>query len=70
VIDTWICHKDWRCTGPIPFAGGVEMDRIATGRDAEWVDLFPDYINVKRIGFTAFPKKNPWKSWSAPDAAQ
>jgi prepilin-type N-terminal cleavage/methylation domain-containing protein len=67
VIDTWICHKDWRCAGAPAWS---LTDNIATGQDSEWVDLFPDYINVKRIGFTAFPKKNPWKSWSAPDAAQ
>jgi hypothetical protein len=40
---------------------------LATGSDAEWVDLFPDFVNVKNVSFTAYPEKDPWKSWSAPD---
>lgn len=64
VIDTWVCHPDWRCAGPnIPSAAS----NLATGKDSEWVDLFPDTINVKSLSFTAYPQKDPWKSWAAPD---
>jgi hypothetical protein len=63
LVDTWICHPDWSCAGP-PI-GTNEV--IATGSGSEWVDLFPDTINVKDISFRAFPGKNPWRSWSAAD---
>lgn len=66
-IDTWICHEDWVCTGP---ALGNGYGNLATGQDWEWVDIFPDTINVKSIHFTAYPKKDPLRAWAAPDAAQ
>lgn len=63
-VDSWVCHMDWRCSWPyIPSANS----NLATGRDEEWVDLFPDTVNVKSLGFTAYPQKDPWKSWVAPD---
>lgn len=39
----------------------------ATGQDSEWVDLFPDTINVKSVGFIVYPQKDPWRAWAAPD---
>jgi len=65
IIDTWVCHPDWSCAWPT--IGTNEV--IATGSGSEWVDLFPDTINVKDISFRAFPGKNPWRSWSAADSA-
>jgi hypothetical protein len=40
---------------------------ISYGDDADWVSLFPDYINVKQLNFSLFPQKNPWYSWKARD---
>jgi hypothetical protein len=61
-IDTWMLHPDWTGTGPtIP--GG----RLATGYADEWVDLFPNSINVKKLEFTLYPLKDPWLSWDAQD---
>jgi hypothetical protein len=61
-VDTWMLHPDWTGTGPtIP--GG----RLATGYTSEWVDLFPNSINVKRLEFTLYPLKDPWLSWDAQD---
>ncbi len=55
-------HPDWTGTGPtIP--GG----RLATGHESEWVDLFPNNINVKKLEFTLYPLKDPWLSWDARD---
>jgi len=65
IIDTWICHPDWKCSGPTIWPNEV----IATGSGWEWVDLFPDTINVKNISFVAKPSKNPWRAWSAEDKA-
>lgn len=65
-IDTWVCQKDWICGGP---SVGLEGN-IATGQDAEWVDMFPSSINVKRFSFQIYPVKDPWLSWAAPDAVQ
>jgi hypothetical protein len=65
VIDTWICHPDWKCSGPTIWPNEV----IATGSWWEWVDLFPDSINVKNMSFVAKPSKNPWRAWSAEDKA-
>lgn len=66
-IDTWVCHLDWTCVGPDIWNG---YGNLATGSGLEWVDIFPDTINVKSIQFTAYPKKDPWKAWWSPDAAQ
>lgn len=66
-IDTWVCHRDWPCAWPNFVALGNQ--RIATGKDSEWVDIFPDTINVKSIKFSAYPLKNPWLSWWAKDAS-
>jgi prepilin-type N-terminal cleavage/methylation domain-containing protein len=61
-IDTWMLHPDWTGTGPtIP--GGW----LATGHESEWVDLFPNSINVKKLEFTLYPLKDPWLSWDARD---
>ncbi len=32
--------------------------------------MFPNTINVKYLSFQAYPIKDPWLSWSAPDAIQ
>lgn len=66
IVDSWVCHPDWRCawSGFWPL---WSYGTGATGKDSEWVDLFPDTINVKSLSFTAYPQKDPWKSWAAPD---
>lgn len=66
IVDSWVCHPDWRCSGPGYWPSG-SYGSGATGNDGEWVDLFPDSINVKNLSFTVYPQKDPWKSWSAPD---
>ncbi len=67
VVDTWVCHLDWICSGPeLPTGYG----KLATGNDSEWVDIFPDTVNVKSVKFIGYPKKDPWRAWWAPDAAQ
>lgn len=64
-IDTWVCHRDWACNGPtLPNNYGT----LPTGRDSEWVPLFPDYVNVKQLTFSLYPRKDPWKSWAATDS--
>lgn len=64
-IDTWVCHQDWICNGPVlPNSYWT----LPTGADSEWVPLFPDYVNVKRLTFSIYPRKDPWKSWAATDS--
>jgi hypothetical protein len=55
-------HPDWTGTGPVLSAG-----TLATGYAGEWVDLFPNSINVKKLEFTLYPLKDPWISWDAQD---
>ena len=63
-IDTWICHPDWKCTGAtLPNGYGT----LPSGADSEWVDLFSDNVSVRSITFSAFPERDPWLSWGAPD---
>lgn len=64
-IDTWVCVEDAQCTWPT-----IGTKQIATGSGVEWVNMFPATINVKYLSFQAYPVKDPWLSWSAPDAAQ
>ncbi len=66
-VDTWICHEDWACSWPQLPPG---YWNLATWNDVEWIDIFPDTVNVKSIKFIAYPKKDPWAAWNAPDAAQ
>ncbi len=66
IIDTWICNADWPCTGPsIP--GTVWTGRIPTWTDAEWIKMFPDYVDVRKLSFDIYPRKDPWRSWAAVD---
>lgn len=68
VIDTWACHPDWPCTSPalkLPWA--VWSYTLPAWVDSEWVKLFPDYVSVRQLSFTVYPRKNPWRSWAAPD---
>ncbi len=61
-VDTWILHPDWPNGVAIP-----SWQRLATGTGDEWVDLFPNSINVKSLQFTLYPQKDPWISWDAQD---
>jgi prepilin-type N-terminal cleavage/methylation domain-containing protein len=65
-IDTWICHPDWTCGGPT-LPGSVGGWRLPNGNNAEWIKMFPDYVSVRQLSFTIYPRKDPWKSWAAPD---
>ena len=67
LIDTWVCVEDGQCIWP---QLASSTDDIATGSGVEWVNMFPDTINVKYLSFQAYPIKDPWLSWSAPDATQ
>lgn len=41
--------------------------KIATGKDEEWKNLFPNSISVRKFRLDAFPKKDPWLAAAAPD---
>ena len=43
------------------------MNNLPSGSDAEWVDLFPDYINVKKAAFFPYPDKDFKYSWKESD---
>ena len=63
-IDTWVCDIDWRCSGKeLSMWYGI----LSFSNDSDWVDLFPDYINIKSLRFYIYPQKNPWYSWNAAD---
>jgi prepilin-type N-terminal cleavage/methylation domain-containing protein len=66
IIDTWACVEKTQCTG----ATLLDTSILATWRDAEWVNLFPATINIKYLSLQVYPTKDPWLSWSAPDAIQ
>ena len=63
-IDTWICDSDWRCSGTVLPSG---YGTLSFNNNSDWVDLFPDYINVKSLNFFIYPLKNPWYAWKASD---
>lgn len=67
IIDTWVCSEYSQCLGPVL---SITSDKLATGINAEWLDLFPSTINVKKLTFQIYPIKDPWISWAAPDAVQ
>lgn len=54
IIDTWECHADYNCTGP---------DNLPTGAESEWVNIFPDWVNVKNIDFYPYPEKDFRYAW-------
>ncbi len=55
ILDTWRCNKDFSCTN-WPY-------NLPTGNDDEWVNLFPDYINVKSLKLFLYPNKNYVYAW-------
>lgn len=62
-IDTWLLHNQW--TNGVSLA--TSWDRLATWTGNEWVDLFPNSVNIKSLQFYVYPKKDPWMSWDAQD---
>ena len=54
IIDTWECHPDYHCTG---------ADNLPTGADDEWVDIFPEWVNVKNVDFYPYPEKDFRHAW-------
>lgn len=67
-IDTWVCHLDWRCSGPaLPSPNSIYRLPASTGSTNEWIPLFPDYVNVRSLSFTVYPQKDPVRSWNASD---
>ncbi len=62
-IDTWVCDQDWRCAGKVLPGYGT----LSFNNDTDWIDIFPDYINVKSLRFYIYPIKNPWYAWKAVD---
>ncbi len=67
MIDTWICHVDWPCTTGPTLPSNVWGGRIPTWSDSEWIKMFPDYIDVRKLSFDIYPRKDPWRSWAAID---
>ena len=61
-IDTWVLDPQWTGTWP-----SLSAWTLATGYKDEWVDLFPNSVNVKSLQFYIYPKKDPWISWDAQD---
>ncbi len=54
IIDTWKCHDDFNCIFP-------------TWNDSEWINLLPDYINVKNLKIFIYPNKDYRYSWKEYD---
>lgn len=59
VIDTWQCREDFACFG---------SNNLPNGSPGEWVDIFPDYINVKNIDFYPYPDKDFRLAWKEDNA--
>lgn len=53
VIDTWECHPDYYCPS----------SNLPTGAEKEWIDIFPEWINVKNISFYPYPEKDFRYAW-------
>ncbi|EKE26091.1 MAG: hypothetical protein ACD_4C00441G0009 [uncultured bacterium (gcode 4)] len=49
VIDTWACDDDFPCNW---------TNKLPIWDDSEWVNLFPDFINVKNAKFFLYPNKD------------
>lgn len=64
-IDTWVCDSSqgWTNCQWEPSSVG----KVATGDNREWVNLFPNSVNVKNIRFEVAPLKDPWLAVAAPD---
>ncbi len=61
-IDTWACDSAFDCRLKV----GAES--LPSGADGEWVDLFPEYVNVKSVAFYPWPNKDFRYAWEdAPD---
>lgn len=54
LLDTWLCHEDYNCSNP---------NNVASGVDSEWIDLFPNTVNVQALDFFISPNKNPEYAW-------
>ena len=57
IIDTWKCNSDFYC----PNANNIPQS------EDWWIDLLPDYINVKNIKFYLYPKKDYKLAWAEDD---
>lgn len=43
---------------------------MATGKDEEWINLFPADINVRNFRINIYPKKDPWLAAADNDCPQ
>ncbi len=50
IIDTWECHGDYNCATP-------------SGIDSDWVNIFPEWVNVKSVDFYPYPEKDFRYAW-------
>lgn len=60
IIDTWQCSTDYNCSWP---------DNMPAGKDSEWVNILPSYIDVKNIKFYIYPNKDYRLSWKETDSS-
>ncbi|NDK19599.1 prepilin-type N-terminal cleavage/methylation domain-containing protein [Candidatus Gracilibacteria bacterium] len=58
IIDTWECNTDYICTG---------ANNLPTAAESKWVDIFPEWINVKGLGFYPYPEKDFRYAWKETD---
>lgn len=54
IIDTWLCNTDFNCNW---------TNSLPNSLDDWWIDLFPEYINVKDIRFFLYPNKDYKLAW-------
>ncbi|MDD4151123.1 MAG: prepilin-type N-terminal cleavage/methylation domain-containing protein [Candidatus Gracilibacteria bacterium] len=57
VIDTWLYDENIYGTGLIAGTGTIQE------QDSKWVDIFPNYINVKDVSFFIYPNKDYNYNW-------
>lgn len=43
------------------------LEKIATGQDDEWINLFPNNITVRQFRIEAYPERDPWLAAAEPD---
>lgn len=62
IIDTWVCHPWWKSNCSFILGN----DRLpGSSLDDGWVDIFPQFVNIRDVSFTIAPLKDSNEAYSS-----
>lgn len=62
IIDTWVCHPGWKSDCTVTLGNDtLPWNSIDDG----WVDIFPQFVNIRDVSFTLAPLKDSNEAYAS-----